>query len=100
MTIPELDTLPQRMRYAATILEETNQRYRYGLGGTWYPGELRKEADIIETEDTETAELEALVEELAHLIPEIPWNEVTDLHQRFYRDSAHRIIENGWRKDG
>lgn len=94
--LPEfLDTLPKRMRYAATILEETSRRHGCHPDETWRATDLRREADLVEDEDTENAEREALVEKLARDL-----SDTSNLGEGFnHKRRARELIERGgWRK--
>lgn len=104
---PDLSTLPQRMRYAAQVIGEANDRLHYGTIEDLPPPVLRSLADEWEAEDRAAAEHEALVEELVQeivqaVVPGLNINLVNlattgdmELH-----NVARKLIENGWTKEG
>lgn len=94
--------LPLRMREAAKVLREADQRrypdYHQGNEYGWYPRELEGVADRFEREDKEAehrakAEQDAMVEKL-----------YADLLKVWTDESpsalARRLVEAGWRKGG
>jgi hypothetical protein len=95
---PDLSTLPQRMRYAATVLEEAHERN--GTTGDWCSRNLIIAAAKWECEERQAHE--RLVEELAREMfvaggdRDCPTRE--RLEQRGYMSPARKLIESGWRK--
>lgn len=105
---PDLSTLPQRIRYAVSVLKEVDDRYRSGCGSAadefvWRRGTLMERA--AEWEGFERA-VEALVLDLALDLwvldggtPEkfdLPYTAQTTGR---YTAKARKLIESGWRKD-
>lgn len=99
--IPDLDTLPQRMRYAAEILTEVIQRdVSYGAFGarSYTPAGLREAADRWENTDTEAEELAQVL--CPTIYPDAaPFNEQSISTQRLWLKRARQLIDSGWRKD-
>lgn len=107
---PDLLTLGARMRYAAGVLEEASERYCW-KSGDWKPVELRREAEVLEAEDRETAERDAMADELARAILEAQralqpsnrrysaWGNAPERLQDLCRGIAHHLIEYGYHKD-
>jgi hypothetical protein len=105
MSEPNLSTLPERMRYAAEVLEEVTSRARrrnvIGDLSVWSTEDLWAFADEWETWDEENAKP---VEELAQFIHEAPggsccnWDELTEEWQTVMRGYARKLIESGWHK--
>jgi hypothetical protein len=108
VSTPDLSTLAQRMRFAATVLIETNLRYRHHEEVPWRASELNREARHVEDEDQETAEREAWTEELARTIANKHfeacgslqrWNDLPGSSRSVYRGIAKHLIGSGWTKD-
>lgn len=111
MMEPDLSTLPQRMRYAAEVLESASQRltaeYPDRLG-YWYPNDLRIKAHDWEAKDRAAAERDTEVEELAKLLytsiyngppgDTPPWNSRSNMTKSAYQRQARKLIDAGWRK--
>ena len=96
------EPLSMRMRIAANILEEFNDRRDNG-GAIAYtgdaplrPSELRREARHVEDEEQEAAERDLMVEDLAEDLCEAH-NEVNSSDP--FAPVARWLIDNGWRKD-
>jgi phage terminase large subunit GpA-like protein len=88
---PDLSTLPNRMRYAATVIDEADNRYGTHESG-WDSGGLRQLADMWENDDRQAeAERSALADELATELYEAGWVKVSSAH-------VIHLIESGWRK--
>lgn len=89
------DSLPERMREAAEVLEEATARC--GGGSTWDPVGLIDYASRWEAEDAAAAEREALVEELRR---EIMHAIISGGSNESFHDSvgnaARSVIANGW----
>jgi len=96
------EPLSMRMRIAANILEEFNDRrdnggaIAYTGDAPWRPSELRREARHVEDEEQEAAERDLMVEELAEALCEAH-NEVNSSDP--FAPVARWLIDNGWRKD-
>jgi len=97
------EPLSMRMRIAANILEEFNDRrnnggaiFPYTGDAPWRPSELRREARHVEDEEQEAAERDLMVDELADALCEAH-NEVNSSDP--FGPIARILIENGWRKD-
>jgi hypothetical protein len=95
--------LSVRVLAAAETMDELNRRYGHSELWGWNPKYLRRTAQIIEAEDRETREREALIEELALEMYRGVWpNEKLPGDSKLmprYRNSAQRLIEIlGWRK--
>lgn len=91
---PDLSTLPARMRFAATIIEEAAQEYyRREPNGNWIARnwrstDLKSFAEQWENEDRAGE----VVKELAHVLREA--------HIRGdYEYFAEQLVASGWRKD-
>lgn len=97
---PDLSTLPQRMRWAAGVLEEANARYGHPPDCRWFPSSLRAEAEAVEDEDKEVAEREGLAQELyragqgCHEALSQADKGVAD----WYRKIAQKLLADGWTK--
>ena len=93
------EPLSMRMRIAANILEEFNDRrdnggaIAYTGDAPWRPSELRREARHVEDEEQEATEREMLAEQLADDLSSV------FSHADTFGPVAHWLIENGWRKD-
>ena len=95
------EPLSARMRVAANILEELNNRGNnqeavlYTSDAPWRPSELRREARHVEDEEQEEAERDLMVEELAEALCEA--------HNEINTDDPFgplaRILIAIWRKD-
>jgi len=91
------EPLSVRMRLAANVLEEFNNRKHEDVGilytsdAPWRPSELRREARHIEDEEQEATEHELMAQELVADFCAFPW--------KSHIDFARRLIANGWRKD-
>ena len=98
-------TLAEKMRFAADVLEEASKRYNvaHPASGSWTAQFLRKEARHVEDEDQETAEREAMVEELAKQIARLfggtNFSNFSAEMQQAYRRHARALIDAGWTKD-
>ena len=96
------EPLSARMRVAANILEELNNRGNnqeavlYTSDAPWRPSELRREARHVEDEEQEATERDLMAEELAEALCEAH-NEVNSSDP--FAPIARILIENGWRKD-
>lgn len=105
---PDLSTLPQRMRYAAKVIEEANLRKGDGAV-SWGMGGLEIHADRWEFEDRAADERDAEVDELARKMYSIlegphalAWDCGASLytqHRDRYLDLAQKLIQFGWRKE-
>lgn len=102
---PDLSTLPQRMRYAADVLGEADERY--GSKHSWSPDGLEIYASKWEDQDCEAAELDTQIEELARKIYHVGFVVGMHNHRLAFEDysgkeaiqrTAKRLIESGWRK--
>ena len=100
--VPDLSTLPHRMRYAATVLEEVSTAWSersgcelYGLPCemSWTAQSMSNTATRWEDEDRSGDEL---VSELAPLLSAICDEALAK--DRGYVYVARRLIESGWRK--
>lgn len=103
---PDLSTLPKRMRYAATVLAEANERLNElnilgkQTGYLWGSSSLIKEAGLWEESDRAAADHDTQIDELARQIhaydlpPRTGFFEVRDM----YRAIARSLIESGWHK--
>lgn len=60
-----MSTLPERMRQAASAIDEADLRVSGELGNKWDSELLRRWANNFDAEDRAAAEREALVEQLA-----------------------------------
>lgn len=94
------EPLSIRMLQAAKIIEEFNTVYSdiYNLDAAWRPSELRREADHRAAEETEAAERDQHIEELAHLLASAEWAQVGHASRGYLLTVARRVIESGWRK--
>jgi hypothetical protein len=94
---PDLSTLPKRMRYAASVLEESAQRSGVKYDIEYTPALLRADAAVFENEDREAAEHAA---ERAALASELARELVLHLQdlRRNPQWVALTLIESGWRK--
>lgn len=99
----DLSTLPQRMRYAAEILREADERY--GARYSWNPDGIEIVAESWEEQDRAAAEHGAQVAELAADMfaanrkergrrADAPWSSVCDIYLAIARTL---IDDHGWR---
>lgn len=97
---PDLSTLPARMRYAKTVVDEADARY--GSSHPWIPWALLNYADKWEAEDNAAAEREQVAEQLATELylaggwPYIALSEAAHGTQSWCRDTARKLAERGW----
>lgn len=99
--MPDLSTLPKRMRYAATVVEEARREYHNRpnnlnsnwVANAWDPTNLRHHADEFEADDRTNDEL---INELAPLLSVICDEAVAK--DRGYVYVARRLAEFGWTK--
>jgi hypothetical protein len=87
---PDLSSLPNRMRYAADVLDEANKQF--GKIAGWYAGDLRGTASLWEAE-----ELRRRNTARDQLSREIKAVEVADAEYPHWV-IANALIESGWRK--
>ncbi|OBK92616.1 hypothetical protein A5646_03300 [Mycobacterium sp. 1245499.0] len=87
---------------AETLVKLSGRDYPNPACAPWSAEELRTEAEVIEAEERETAEREALVTELAEQLFAVSYPAGTisyDCNLRvIYQDRARTLIECGWRK--
>lgn len=98
---PDLSTLPKRMRYAASVLEEATDWCNENQPGTntvWNAYLLFKNADVREAEDREAAERKHIVEELAQELRDSSAKAPIRRTEE-YRELAQHLVESGWRKE-
>lgn len=103
---PDLSTLPKRMRYAATVLAEANERLASTTRAAylWATTSLIEQAGLWEVEDRATCDRDSQVEELARELwdaftPTFPDHWFSHGTPRAdFRDSARKLIESGWHK--
>lgn len=88
--LPDLSTLPKRMRYAAIVLEEASQKHGTDLVNTWAPAGLRSMADEFDAKDRAKAELITTIANAYE--PYIAGVRSIASHV------ADGLIESGWRK--
>jgi hypothetical protein len=96
--------LADEMRRAADAIEAFNQRglAPYDTDYFWRPSELRREAEYVDAEEREKAELAELVEELAAAIfngsyTNLEWPDGASSPDE-YRKFAKVAIDAGWHK--
>lgn len=105
---PDLSTLSNRMRYAATVLAEASRRY-HGVSGRdadytdWRPVNLRSVSIDFDREDDAVAEGEARLEDLAREIFAAAnsgeWDNPSAAYARdLYRGIARHLIAAGYAK--
>ena len=98
------ESLPQRMREAAKVLDEASARKQLNDDSRvpWTAFQLRYTADRFESEDNTTAELESLVEELAKTLLETCHDilRIESSGPLFddAREGARKLIDAGWTK--
>jgi hypothetical protein len=92
---PDLSTLPARMRYAADVLREADERY--ASKHSWSPDGLEIIADTWEDQDRATTERAAWIRELANTIYRAAGWSGNGPHEP-HLEAARRLIESGWRK--
>lgn len=106
------DSLPQRMRESAKVLEEVERREDCICNGKvpYSASELRHLASKFESEDRNLAVREATVEELARVmycahfaLPIEVWERdslrvVESPDKQHWRDIARKLIDLGWAK--
>lgn len=107
--LPDLSTLPQRMRFAADVMDQAKTRLEQELYGALYPAHgasewnseaLRERADIWEAQDRDAAEKaarESLIRELSWAFYETERWSGGAPHQK-HRNAARKLVESGWRK--
>lgn len=105
MSEPDLSTLPKRMRYAADVLKEARKAHhsRPENGNSdwaayaWDPTNLCYHADNWESEDSEAADRDAQIEELAQAMYQQIYS-VSRFQFPWFQTVARNLVESGWRK--